>query len=143
MKSELADLKRRRIEVTEDIRRAAADKDFRENAPLHAAREQKGHIEGRIKELEEVLKDAVVLGDRKDSQRVGIGDTILVADVKAGREISYMIVHPKEVDASKGRISSESPIGKAIIGKKAGETFEVSAPAGKLKYTLLKLTNKR
>ena len=143
MKAELAELKQKRVGVTEEIRRAAADKDFRENAPLHAAREQKGHIEGRIKELEETLKVAVVMEDRGTSQRAGMGDSVVLLHESSSRELNYMIVHPKEVDASRGRISSESPIGRAIIGSKEDDIVEVSAPAGVIRYILKQIKHTR
>ena len=140
MKAELEELKERRIEVTDEIRRAAADKDFRENAPLHAAREQKGYIEGRIKELEETLKSAVlVVEEQKSTLKAGIGDSVILNDEKSGRELLYMIVHPREVNATKGKISSESPIGRAIVGQREGKVVEVVAPAGKLRYKITQI----
>ncbi|MDD5288117.1 MAG: transcription elongation factor GreA [Dehalococcoidales bacterium] len=137
LKKELADLKSQCIEVIEEIRRAAADKDFRENAPYHAARERKGHIDGRIIEIEETLKLAVVInGDKKSERKVNIGDSVILCDAKAGRELSCMIVHPKEVDPGKGKISSASPIGKAVIGRSEGDVVEITVPAGKLNYQI-------
>jgi len=137
IEAELAELKIRRLEVIEEVRRAAADKDFRENAPLHAAREQKGHIDGRIRDLEETLKSAVIIGEEKgNSLKAGIGDSVVLYDEASAKEMSYMIVHPKEVDPSKGKISSESPIGKAIVGKSEGTLVEIAVPAGKLRYRI-------
>ena len=137
LEAELASLKRKRLEVIDEITKAAADKDFRENAPLQAAREQRGQIEGRIMELQEVIKSAVIMDDNnKSSQKVSIGDSITICDIASGNEICYTLVSPTEVDPVKGRISSASPIGQAIIGRDEGEIVEVIAPVGKLQYQI-------
>jgi transcription elongation factor GreA len=119
------------------MRRAAADKDFSENAPLDAAREQYGHLEGRIRELEEALKSATVIDEKqKVILKVGIGDSVALRDLVSGEELRYVIVNPREVDPTRGKISSASPIGKAIIGRGQGEVVEVEAPAGRLHYQI-------
>jgi transcription elongation factor GreA len=138
--SELAGLKERRLQVIEDMRRAAADKDFRENAPLHAAREEKGHIEGRILELEETLKVVQIMDDhRQKSVHIAIGHTIIISEIGTGEEMRYTLVNAREVDLSKGRISCVSPIGQAVLGKVEGATCEVVAPVGKLRYRIKKV----
>lgn len=140
LKTELASLKKRRAEVTEDMRRAAADKDFRENAPLHAAREQKGYLEGQIKDAESTLKAAVVIEDtQKDSNRTHVGDTVLICDMASGEESKYTIVGPREADPAKGRISNSSPLGKAILGHGQDECIEIVVPVGRLKYQIKKI----
>ncbi len=136
LKDELAALKGQRPEVIDEMRRAAADKDFRENAPLHAARERRGHLEGRIKELEETLKVATVGGEPKSGVKASVGNKVFLSDVASGEELRYVIVNPKEVDPIKGKISSASPIGKAIIGRSEGEIVEITVPAGKLRYQI-------
>ena len=119
------------------MRRAAADKDFRENAPLEAAREEHGRIEGRIRELEGTLKSADVIDEKeKVTPKVSIGDSIILRDLASGEELSYMLVSPREVDPTKGRISNLSPIGKAVIGQSQGRVIEVTVPAGKLRYQI-------
>jgi transcription elongation factor GreA len=140
LKAELAELKMRRTKVIEDIRRAAADKDFRENAPLDAAREEKGHIDGRIMELEAVMKTATIIGTKeKDAPKVSVGATIVLRDEASGEELRYTIVGPREVDPAQGKISSNSPIGKAVIGRSQGDSVEITAPVGKLRYTLVQI----
>ena len=135
--AELTKLKNRRIQVTEDIRKAAADKDFRENAPLHAAREEKGHIEGRIMELETTLRYAKIMEEAVEvSVHVTMGNTVVVCDVSTGEEARYTLVSPREVDLVRGKISSVSPIGQALLGKSEGETCDVTAPAGRLRYVI-------
>ncbi len=137
LKAELDALKSKRPQAIDEIRRAAADKDFRENAPLEAAREQRGYLEGRIKELEEALKSAIVIdGKQKVTLKASIGDSIILRDLASGEELRYTIVSPREVDPPRGKISSASPLGKAIIGRGQGEVVEIAAPAGKLRYQI-------
>ena len=137
LKAKLADLKSRRSQVIDEIRRAAADKDFRENAPLEAAREERGHLEGRIKELEAALKSATIIDEtQKSTLKVNIGNTIVLQDEVSGEELRYTIVSPREVDPTKGKISSNSPIGKAVIGRAQWEIVEMTAPVGKLRYQI-------
>ncbi len=137
LEAELVALKSKRLEVIGEIRRAAADKDFRENVPLHAAREQRSHLEGRILELEQMLKSAAIIEEQERSVlRVNVGDTVTLYNLNSGGELRYMLVSPREVDPVRGRISSVSPIGRAIIGRGQGEVVEVTAPAGKLRYQI-------
>jgi transcription elongation factor GreA len=137
IKAELAGLKERRPHLIEEIRKAAADKDFRENAPLHAAREKLGHLEGRIIELEETLKVAKVIDESpKSTFKANIGDSLVLQDLASGEEVKYQIVTPREVDPTQGKISSVSPIGKALLGRGQGDTVEISVPAGKLRYQI-------
>ena len=137
LEAELAVLKDKRPKAIDEMRRAAADKDFRENAPLEAAREQHGQLEGRIRELEETLKSATIIDENQgDTSKVSIGDSVILRNLAANEELRYMLVGPKEVDPARGKISSVSPIGKAIIGRGQGEVVEVTAPAGKLRYQI-------
>ncbi len=140
LEAELAALKGKRPQAIDEMRRAAADKDFRENAPLEAAREQRGYLEGRIRELEEALKSAVVIdGKQKAALKVNIGDSVILRDLASGEELRYTLVSPREVDPTKGKISVASPIGKAIIGHGQGEVIEVTVPAGKLRYEITQI----
>jgi transcription elongation factor GreA len=135
--AELENLKKRSQELIREIRLAAADKDFRENAPLQAAREERGHVEGRIKELEEAVKAATIIEDKKErAVKSGVGDSIRLKDLASGEELRYMIVDPREVDAFKGKISIASPMGRALVGKSTGDIVEIIAPAGKLRYQI-------
>ncbi len=138
--AELENLKQRSRELVGEIQRAAADKDFRENAPLAAAREERGHVEGRIKELEETLKSATIIDEKKEpTVKSGVGDSIILNDLASGEELCYMIVDPREVDPLKGKISIASPLGKALLGRKNGDTVEINAPAGKLRYQIKRI----
>ncbi len=133
----LAALKGKRSQAIDEIRKAAEDKDFRENAPLEAAREQRGHLEGRIKELEETLKAAIIIDEnQKEILKASIGATVVLSDPVSGEEMRYMLVSPREADPAKNKISGASPLGRAIIGRGQGEVVEVAAPAGKLRYQI-------
>ncbi len=137
LEAELVALRSRSLELIDEIRKAAADKDFRENVPLQAAREQRGYVEGRIAELEETLKSAAIMDKKeKAALRVSIGGSVILSDLDSGEELRYMLVSPREVDPTRGKISSASPIGRAVIGKGQGEIVEVVAPAGKLRYQI-------
>ncbi len=140
LENELDVLKSKRPELIEQIRRAAADKDFRENAPLAAARERRGHLEGRIRELEETLKAARIIGEQaKPGLKIGIGDRLVLQDLASGEELRYQIVNPREVAPAQGKISSVSPLGKALIGQGEGGKVEVTMPAGKLRYQVKRI----
>jgi len=135
--AELESLKNKSRELVKSIQLAAADKDFRENAPLDAAREERGHVEGRIKELDEAIKAAIIIDEvKKPALKSGVGDSIVLNDLTSGLELHYKIVDPREVDPPKGKISKESPLGKALMGKSDGDIVEVTAPAGKRRYRI-------
>ncbi len=137
LEAELTVLKSNHHQAIDEMRSAAADKDFRENAPLEAARERHGQLTGRIKEIEETLKSASIVNrQQKVTLKVSFGDSIVLGDLASGEELRYMIVSPRETNPTKGKISSASPIGKAIIGRKQGEVVEVTTPAGKLSYQI-------
>lgn len=140
LKEELEELKRKRPQVIEEITKAAADKDFRENAPLEAAREQHGLMEGRIREIEAILKAALIVDNQgEQSLKVQIGDCIILLEMESGEEMPFKIVGPREADPSKGRISGVSPVGKAVCGRVEGETVEVIVPVGRMKYQIKKI----
>jgi len=140
LKTELDGLKKRSRELVAEIQRAAADKDFRENAPLDAAKEERGHVEGRIKELQEIVKTATIIEEKKKpTVKTGVGASIIISDLDSGEEMRYIIVDPREVDPSRGKISIASPLGKALMGRSAGETIEIKAPAGKLRYQIVRV----
>jgi transcription elongation factor GreA len=135
--AELDNLKKRSRELVGEMQRAAADKDFRENAPLDAAREERGHVEGRIKELKVTLKAATIIEEKKEpALKSSVGDSIVLHDLASGEELRYKIVDPREIDASRGKISMASPLGKALVGKRDGDIVEITAPAGKLRYQI-------
>ena len=133
VKQELENLKTtERPEVIERIARARELGDLSENAEYHDARERQSFIEGRIQELEALIKNAVVIETRGQSTTVGLGSTVH-ATCDNGMRIKYTIVGHSEADPSSGRISNESPLGMAFIGKTVGHEFEINIPAGKIK----------
>lgn len=137
LEAELTALKSERPRMAEEIRKAAADKDFRENAPLEAAREYQGHLEGRIRELEASLKKATIIDDKQVAgHKAGLGDTIVLRDLTSSEQIAYTLVDAREANPIKGKISIVSPIGKAMLGHTKGDTVEVAAPAGTLPYRI-------
>jgi len=130
LEKELASLKNQRPQVIEEMQKAAADKDFRENAPLAAAREQKAHLDGRIKEIEAILNQAKIIKEGQAISKAKFGDTVVLRDLSSGKEFSYTLVDPREANPAKGKLSVASPLGKAILNKERGQTVEVAAPAG-------------
>ncbi len=132
LQAELESLKEQRIAVRADIRRAMQDKDFRENSPLDAAKDEQGHIEARVRDVEEMLKRAVIARG-SGTGRVRVGCSVTVTNLGSGRETQYSIVGPTEANATDGKISSVSPVGKALIDCVAGDVIEVEAPAGIMK----------
>ncbi len=136
MRAELEDLKEQRIHVTEQMRKAAADKDFRENAPLQAAREQKSHIEGRIQELEATLARATTVANQKRDAAVCVGDTVHLVDLSSNGMVTYKLVDSREASPARGKLSASSPIGRAVMGKHVGQEIQFTAPAGTFKYRI-------
>ncbi len=133
-------LKAQRPQVREEIRQAMMDKDFRENAPLDAAKEKRAHLEARIREIEETLKRAVIVeGMAGHGSPVGIGSTVQVTDLSSGGSLRYTIVGANEGKAAAGKISNESPIGKALLERNVGEEVEVSVPVGVLRLRIEKI----
>ena len=139
MKAELESLKEERPIIAEEIRKAAADKDFRENAPLEAAKERQGHIEGQIQQLEVTLSAAIVQednGEENTTQRASLNSKVIVYDLIASEEITYTLVTPREIAPLEGRISIQSPIGKGLLNCQKGDEVEVEAPSGILRYRI-------
>jgi len=129
-----------RPRIVRDISEARAHGDLSENAEYHAAKEQQSLNEGRIKELEALLALADIIDVQKLSgTTVKFGATVRIVDEATDEERKYMIVGDAEADASKGRISISSPIARAMIGKSAGDSFEVTAPGGAKSYEILEL----
>ncbi len=135
LRTELDSLMEQRIAVRKEIGKAMLDKDFRENSPLDAAKDKQGHIEARIREVEGTLKRAVVV-DSSQADRVTVGSTVLVRNLGSGTTARYHVVGPTEANAADGKISSDSPVGKALLKQAAGDEVEVSAPAGTMRLRI-------
>jgi len=136
LKSELESLVSQRSGVREEIRKAMLDKDFRENAPLDAAKDKQGHLEARIREIEAMLKRAVVVEHSDESDRVQVGGTVHVRNLGSGTVNRFVIVGPTEANAADGKISSASPVGRSLLDRSVGEEVEVSVPAGTMRFRI-------
>ncbi|MFH1662396.1 MAG: GreA/GreB family elongation factor [Chloroflexota bacterium] len=140
MERALSEFKSQKPFVIEEVRRAAEDKDFRENAPLDAAKERLGHLEGKIRELEETLKIATIIdGKTEIAYKVCTGESIILIDLSSGEELKLTIVNPREVNAAEGKVSNASPIGRTVVGQGVGDVVEIEAPAGRLRYRVEKI----
>ena len=134
---ELHDLKVvKRQEVAQKIKEAREQGDLSENA----AKDEQRDIEARIEELEKILKNAeVVVEDEVDLDRINIGCQVKILDLEYDEELDYKIVGSTEANSLKGKISNESPVGKALIGAKIGDIVEVETQAGVIKYKVLEI----
>ena len=136
--AELADLTGpRREELAQRLRSAIQMGDLSENADYHKAKEDQAFLEGRIQEIEAVLRNAVII-EKKSSDKVEVGTTVTIQEGDFDPETFY-VVGAKEADPRNGRISNESPIGSALMGHKVGETVEAQTPGGKMKFKILKI----
>lgn len=136
LETELEELREQRVGVREEIKRAMLDKDFRENAPLDAAKDKQGHLEARIRDIEATLKRAVVVDGSAARDRVKVGGTVIVKNLNNGSQQRFSIVGPTEANAASGKISSVSPVGKALLDRTVGDEVEVAAPAGNLRFKI-------
>ncbi len=143
LEDELAFLKvTRRAEIAQKIKEAREQGDLSENAEYDAAKEEQRHIEDRIAEIDKILKTAeVVTDDQKEEGIVNLGSFVKVHDVEFDEDIEYKIVGVTEVNSLQNLISNESPVGKAFLGHKAGDTVYVETPAGVSEYKILQVTN--
>ncbi len=142
LEDELQDLKlNRRKEVAQKIKEARELGDLSENAEYDAAKEEQRDIELRIEEIDKILKNAeLVTDDDVDSSVINIGCTVRIKDLEYDEELEYKIVGSTEANSLKGKISNESPVGKALIGAKVGQKVEVETPAGIIVYKILEIT---
>jgi transcription elongation factor GreA len=142
LRGELEQLKSvQRPAVIAAIAEARAHGDLKENAEYHAAREQQSFIEGRIKQLEAELSHAQIIdvSTLNAGDRVVFGASVVLADVETDEEKRYQIVGDLEADIKQGLIAISSPLARALIGKHAGDTVEIDAPAGKREYELIEV----
>ena len=141
LEEELQDLKvNRRKEVAQKIKEAREQGDLSENAEYDAAKDEQRDIELRIEELEKLLKNAEVIDeDEIDINKISIGCKVKVYDVDFDEEMEFRIVGSTEANSLKNKISNESPVGKALLGKKIGDTVTVSTPAGEFSYKIISI----
>ncbi len=133
---ELQNLKvNRRKEIAEKIKEAREQGDLSENAEYDAAKDEQRDIEARIEELENLLKNAeVIVEDEVDTDKISIGCKVVLFDMEYDEEVAYTIVGSTEANSLANKISNESPVGMALIGRAAGDIVEVDTQAGTIKY---------
>ncbi len=144
LEAELEDLKvNKRKEVADELKEARAQGDLSENAEYDAAKLHKQQIEDRISEIEGLLKNAEIFDeDAINPDEINIGSRIKILDVEANEELEYTIVGSTEANSLKGRISNESPVGKALQGHRAGDTVKVETQVGILSFKVLEVNKK-
>jgi len=137
LETELTELKNRRGDIADKIAEARDYGDLSENAEYDAAREEQGLVESRIAEIEDILLNAEPIKAGKSS-KVALGSKV---ELKTGKKtVVYSIVGPVEADPLEGKISDESPIGEALMGKKVGESVAISTPKGQITYEVVKIS---
>ncbi len=141
MIEELDTLRSERVIVAKEIRLAMADKDFRENAPLDAAREKQGLLEARIRTLEASLEnvrivESEVLTKKQKKQLIQIGSKVTLVESKSGTQNVYILVNASEANPIENRISTSSPVGKALLDHSKGQDITVATPRGDIRYII-------
>lgn len=132
----------RRKEVAQKLKEAREQGDLSENAEYDAAKDEQRDIETQIAELEEILKNAeVIQDDNTDSDAVKMESTVVLHDVEFDEDIEYVIVGSSEADSLNNKISNESPLGAAMLGKKVGDIVKVEAPIGVVEYKIVSVKN--
>lgn len=141
LEGELQNLKvNRRKEVAQKIKEAREQGDLSENAEYDAAKDEQRDIEARIEEIDKILRNAeVVVEEDVDVNKINIGCKVRILDMEYNDELEYKIVGSTEANSLKGKISNESPVGKAMIGAKVGDTISVETQAGTVEYKILEI----
>lgn len=130
----------KRKEVAQKIKEAREQGDLSENAEYDAAKDEQRDIEARIEDLEKILKNAeVVVEEEVDTEKINVGCKVKLLDISYNEDCEYKIVGSTEADSLKGKISNESPVGKALIGAKVGDTVTVETQAGTIQYRILEI----
>jgi len=141
LEDELENLKVvKRREIAQKIKEAREQGDLSENAEYDAAKDEQRDIELRIEEIEKILKNAeVVVEDEVDEGKINVGCKVKVYDVEFDEEMEFRLVGSTEANSLEGKISNESPVGKALIGAKKGDTVSVEMPSGVMEYKVLEI----
>jgi transcription elongation factor GreA len=128
------------VELPREIKTAVAMGDLRENAEYHAALERQRYVRARIGQLQRRLSEIGTMNlDRIPKDRVGLGTTIVLIDLDVDVEITYELVIPEMADLEKGLVSSASPIGRGLLGRKGGEKVVIEVPSGKKRFEILEI----
>jgi len=137
LRAEIAQLESEgRAEMAVRIKAARELGDLKENAEYHIAKDDQAHLETKIKRLTERLRAARVVEGTSDPEVVGFGSTVSVVDESSGKAQQFTLVGPTEADLKTGRLSSESPVARALVGARAGETVAVQTPGGQRRYRI-------
>ena len=141
LEDELHDLKvNKRQEVAQKIKEAREQGDLSENAEYDAAKEEQGHIEERIVEIENILKNAeVIIEEEVDLDKINVGCRVKVFDITFDEEMDFKIVGSSEANSLQGKISNESPVGKALLGARVNDVVDVETQAGIIQYKVLEI----
>ena len=143
LEAELNDLQvNKRKEIAEKLKEARAQGDLSENAEYDAAKDEQRDIEARIEKIEEILKNVEVYDDAKKTDKVSMGSKVTILDVELNEELEYKIVGSQEANILKGKISNESPIGRALIGAKVGQIVSVETESGTFDYKVVSINKK-
>ncbi|MDP7232197.1 MAG: transcription elongation factor GreA [Dehalococcoidia bacterium] len=138
MKVQLSQLQKERIRLTGEIERAAADGDVRENAPLEAARENQAMVMSKMRDIESTLKIAEIIDSKTNDTRVQVGSKVSLVQSESGMKLDYQLVEPREASPLHKKISIQSPVGEAILGRRVGDEVTVNTPAGQQTYKVEK-----
>jgi transcription elongation factor GreA len=129
-----------RLQITKEIEAARAHGDIAENAEYHAAKEKQGHIEAKIRELENKLAESDIVETAKlPEDKVVFGSVVVLENLETGEKVQYRLVGPHEADIKKSKVSVTSPIGRALLGKAPGDVAMVQAPGGRKEYEVINL----
>lgn len=142
LEQELQDLKSRvRLEIAEKIKTARSYGDLSENSEYDEAKDEQAMVEARIADLEVTLKNVVIVEDEKKGKKaiVKLGSKVTVLDVEMGDEDTYEVVSSIEADPTENKISDDSPLGAALLGKNEGAVIVVDAPIGQIEYKIVKI----
>lgn len=132
----------RRKEVAQKLKEAREQGDLSENAEYDAAKDEQRDIEAQIVELENILKNAEIIQDNdKSKDKIKMESVVKLHDVEYDEDIEYTIVGSSEADSLNNKISNESPLGAALIGKKVGDTVKIEAPVGEIEYKIISVDN--
>ena len=129
----------RRPALAQRLKEAAAQGDLKENADYHDAKEKLGFIEGRVQQIEAILQNAIVVDSSEGSDEVRIGTTVIIQEAGEDFEEEYRIVGSAEANPRERKISEKSPIGSALLGKRAGDKVKVKTPDGVIKFRIVQI----
>ena len=126
--------------VAKDIQKAASDKDVRENAPLEASRQEMGRVVSQMAEIETILSNAVVMKKNTNTQNIAEGSNVVLKNLSGTAEVHYVLVDPSEASPLENKISTLSPVGKALLNHNAGDKVKITAPSGNTSYLIVRVS---